>query len=240
MSSIVVLVAGDPVAQTSASRGGFFDLIRAAAPSFRAASWRSHDLRELNVLPALTDAAAVIVTGSPASVTERTPWMELAAEKLRELVASQVPLLGICFGHQLLGHALGGTVAPNPRGREMGTVKHDLRRSDPVFGDPGAQRVNMTHVDSLVRLPEAAEALASTALEPHSAVRFGARAWGVQFHPEIDGEVMRQYLEARRPSLLAEGFDLEAAERSAGDAPEGAAVLERFLKLAQQSGHARR
>ena len=114
----------------------------------------------------------------------------------------------------------------------MGTVEQTAWRSDPVFGEAGTQRVNTTHVDSIVRLPPGAESVASTALEPHSAVRFGQHAFGVQFHPEIDGAVMRQYLEARRPTLLAEGFDFEGAERAAGDAPQGAAVIDRFLRLA--------
>lgn len=231
-SSIVVLVAGDPVPQTRASRGGFFELIRAAAPGFETASWRAHDLRELDVIPELTDTSAVIVSGSPSSVMEGLPWMERAAVLMRDLVSREVPLLGICFGHQLLGHALGGVVAPNPRGREMGTVEQTAWRSDPLLGEAGTQRVNTTHVDSIVWLPGGAETLASTALEPHSAVRFAQHAFGVQFHPEIDGAVMRQYLEARRSTLLAEGFDLEAAERAAHDAPQGAAVIERFLKLA--------
>lgn len=231
-SSIVVLVAGDPVPQTLVSRGGFFELIRAAAPDFEAASWRARDLRELDVIPELTDASAVIVTGSPASVTEGLPWMERAAEHLRGLVARGVPVLGICFGHQLLGQALGGAVAPNPSGREMGTVAQTAWRSDRVLGEAGTQRVNTTHVDSIVRLPPGAETLASTALERHSAVRFGQHAFGVQYHPEIDGAVMRQYLEARRATLLAEGFDFEAAARAADDAPQGAAVIGRFLGLA--------
>lgn len=239
MSSIVVLVAGDPVPQARASRGGFFELIQAAAPRFRAASWRAHDLRELDVIPALTDASAVIVSGSPSSVMEGLPWMERAAERLRDLARREVPLLGICFGHQLLGHALGGKVARNPRGREMGTLEQTVWRSDPVFGEPGTQHMNTTHLDSVVELPPGAEVLASSALEPHSALRFGPSAWGVQFHPEIDGEVMRHYLEARRPALLAEGFDWAAAERTAADAPGAAAVIERFLDVASSSARAR-
>ena len=87
MPSIVILVAGDPVPQTRASRGGFFELIRAAAPGFETASWSAHDLRELDVVPELTDASAVIVSGSPSSVTEGLPWMERAAERMRDLVA---------------------------------------------------------------------------------------------------------------------------------------------------------
>ena len=130
--AIVVLVAGDPVPETRLRRGGFLDLIQGSAPGFLAEPWLAHDLRELDVLPDLTDALSVIVTGSPASVTEGLPWMERAAECLRRLVLAEVPVLGICFGHQLLGHALGGRVSANPRGREMGTVGVRLLASDPL------------------------------------------------------------------------------------------------------------
>ena len=66
---IVVLVTGDPIAETLATRGGFLELIRAAAPAFADAPWVAHDVRVLHVLPDLTDALGVIITGSPLSVT---------------------------------------------------------------------------------------------------------------------------------------------------------------------------
>jgi GMP synthase (glutamine-hydrolysing) len=66
-------------------------------------------------------------------------------------------------------------------------------------------------------------------------LRFGPLAWGVQFHPELDAEVMRQYIEARRPALIQENFDVESAERSVREAPAGAEVIERFLRVAAES-----
>jgi len=231
---IVVLVTGDPIAETLATRGGFLELIRAAAPAFADAPWVAYDVRVLNVLPDLTDALGVIITGSPLSVTARLPWMEQTAARLAELVRAEVPVLGICFGHQLLGHALGGRVAANPRGREMGSVPFTSWVADPVVGDTGTWPVNTTHLDSVVELPPGARVLGSTALEPHAAVRFGPRAWGVQHHPEIDAAVLRQYIAARRPALLAEGLDTAAIEGNVQEAPRAAAVLERFLRLAAE------
>ena len=234
-ASIAVLVTGDPIAQTRATRGDFLELIRGAAPAHAALPWHSHDARVLDVLPDLTDALAVIVTGSPLSVTERAPWMERAAAALRDLVREEVPVLGICFGHQLLGHALGGRVERNPRGREMGSVEFTALEADPVVGGPGSWLVNSTHVDSVVELPPGACVVGSTALDPYAALRFGPLAWGVQFHPELDAEVMRQYIAARRPALLQENFDVESAERSVREAPAGAEVIERFLRVAAES-----
>jgi GMP synthase (glutamine-hydrolysing) len=237
--SITVLVTGEPVAQARAKRGTFVDLIRQAAPAFGTSAWVAHDVRGLDVIPDLTGAAAVIVTGSAASVTEALPWIERTGECLRALVTLDVPLLGICFGHQLLGHALGGRVSLNPRGREIGSVALTLEADDPVIGKRGTSVVNMTHLDSVVELPAGACRLAHTELEPNAAVRFGPSAWGVQYHPEIDGEVMRCYFEARRAALLVEGFDVDAGERAVVDAPEGARVIDRFLRFALARGESR-
>jgi GMP synthase (glutamine-hydrolysing) len=231
--SVAVLVTGEPVPQARARRGDFADLIRLAAPGFGTLRWEPHDVRARAALPDLTRAFAVIVTGSALSVTEPLPWKEQVSACLRELVRAEVPLLGICFGHQLLGHALGGHVSSNPHGREMGTVDLERHEDDPVCGLRGRVPVNTTHVDSVVTLPPGARVLGSTPQEPHAAVRFGPSAWGVQYHPELDAEVMRYYFEARRPLLQAEGWDVEAAERAVRDAPEGARVIERFLQLAE-------
>src|SRR5690606_28188241 len=140
----------------------------------------------------------VIITGSALSVTEALPWKAAVSARLRELVSADVPVLGICFGHQLLAHALGGRVSTNPNGREMGSGPFSLLEDDEVLGARGTFLVNNTHVDSVVELPPGARVLGHTALEPHSAVRFGPWAWGVQFHPELDADVLRDYFVARR------------------------------------------
>jgi GMP synthase (glutamine-hydrolysing) len=236
MAEIAVLVTGDPVPEARARRGGFAELIRQAAPAFGTRSWVAHDVRELDVLPDLTGAAALIITGSALSVTEALPWKEHVSERLRALVSADVPVLGICFGHQLLGHALGGRVSVNPNGREMGSVPLTILEDDEVLGKRGSIVANTTHLDSVVELPPGARVLAQTPQEPNAAVRFAPSVWGVQFHPELDAELMRYYFAARRSTLLAERFDVGSSERALRDAPEAALVIDRFLRLA----HARK
>jgi GMP synthase (glutamine-hydrolysing) len=231
--AILVLVTGDPVPAARARRGSFVDLIRRAAPDFGTHPWLAHDVRLESALPPLGGEMAVIITGSALSVTEALPWKDAVSARLRELVRSEVPVLGICFGHQLLAHALGGRVSTNPNGREMGSTPLTLLEGDELFAAGGSLVVNNTHVDSVVELPPGARVLGRTALEPHAAVRFGPSAWGVQFHPEIDADVLRDYFAARRSTLLAEGFDIEASERALVDAPDAARLIGRFLELAR-------
>ncbi len=229
---LVVLRAGDAVPEVAAQRGEFFGWLKEGVGDAWSRSWREVDLRdESKPLPDPSEATGYIVTGSACSVTERASWMLRAEAWLRDAVARNIPVLGICFGHQLLGQALGGRVARNPRGREIGSTRLTLRpnaESDPLFEGLAPQiTVNMTHVDTVVELPPGATVLAETELESHAAFRCGS-AWGVQFHPEIDAEVMRGYLRARRSVIEQEGLPAERLLADTKDTPQAARVLRRF------------
>jgi GMP synthase (glutamine-hydrolysing) len=90
--------------------------------------------------------------------------------------------------------------------------------------------VHATHVDSVTVLPKGAQILATTALEPHAALRFGERAWGVQFHPEFDEQVMTEYVETRVQVLAEEGRDPAALLAAIAAARAGSLVLRRFVE----------
>lgn len=227
-ATVCVLVTGDPVPGARQARGSFADMIARVAPA--GTPFEARDARA-EALPDLDRVSALIITGSAASVTERAPWMLSAEAYLRHAVATDVPILGICFGHQLLGQALGGRVAQNPKGREMGTVEYREAVADPVVSDPTRPYLcNMSHVDSVVELPPGAKVLGSTEREAHAALRFAPRVWGVQFHPEFDELTMRAYVDARRDALQREGVDPDQVMGSVRPQPAGAGVVARFLR----------
>ena len=145
-------------------------------------------------------------------------------------------MLGICYGHQLLAHALGGRVDYNPRGREMGTVELELRGDaalDPLFRGLGPRlHAHATHRQSVLEPPRGAEVLARSALDPCHAFRVNAHAWGVQFHPEFSPAVLAAYIHDRRDAIRAEGGDPEGMARTVRPAPGSRRVLQRFARLA--------
>lgn len=228
---LLVLRAGDALPQVSALHGEFAAWIERAAGGAWAGDWAVHDLRASDPLPDCQSVAGVIITGSIASVTERASWMLRAEAYIREVVAAEVPLFGICFGHQLMAQALGGDVQRNPRGREIGTVEVTRVEDDPLFeGLPEPLFVNATHVDSVIVLPPEARVIAKTALEENAVIAFGPAARGVQFHPEIDRAVMRGYLEVRWPLLVEEGLDAPGIHAGASETPEGRKMLANFIR----------
>ncbi|MGO4779447.1 glutamine amidotransferase, partial [Lysobacter sp. 2RAB21] len=136
-------------------------------------------------LPSREGFAGAIVTGSGAMVTDRAPWSERSADWLREAAHAHLPLFGICYGHQLLAHALGGEVGNHPGGREMGTIGLEPPTSaehDPPFrGLPSQFPAQATHLQTVLRAPDGATVLARSAHDACHAFRWGDHAWGVQF-----------------------------------------------------------
>jgi GMP synthase (glutamine-hydrolysing) len=241
----LILETGQPVASMR-RHGGFPHWIRVAAGLERDATV-AVDVERGEPLPHHGGFAGVLVTGSAAMVTDRHPWSERSAEWLREAAHAGVPVFGICYGHQLLAHALGGEVGDNPAGREMGTIDLDLHppaQDDPLFaGLPARIPAQATHLQSVLRAPAGATVLAASARDACHAFRWGESAWGVQFHPEFSRTHMHGYVRARQEALAREGRCPRELARGIRAAPQARQVLRRFVRHAHRlarHGHAPR
>lgn len=186
-------------------------------------------------LPPPDRVAAAVVTGSGAMVTQRLAWSERTADWLRAAVRVDLPLLGVCYGHQLLAHALGGRVDYNPRGREIGSVGIDLlpaAAGDALFeAMPTCFDAHATHLQSVVQPPAGAAILARSSLDDFHAICFAPRAWGVQFHPEFNVAHMRAYLRERSEPVDAEGLDARSLMHQVRACPQARSLLRRFVRL---------
>ena len=236
----LILQTGQPVASMRRHRG-FPHWIRVAA-GLRADEAVVVDVEAGEPLPSREGFAGTIVTGSAAMVTDRAEWSERSATWLHDAAHAGMPVFGICYGHQLLAHALGGEVGDHPQGREMGTVDLELHppaAQDPLFAVlPERFQVQTTHLQTVLRAPEGATVLARSVHDACQAFRWGDRAWGVQFHPEFSATHMRGYVQARHVALQREGQCPKTIAGNVRATPQARRVLSRFVHHAR--GLARR
>jgi GMP synthase (glutamine-hydrolysing) len=228
----LIIETGQPL-PTLRRHGRFPHWIRVAA-GLAADEATAVNVEAGEALPDHRDYAAIIVTGSGAMVTDRHAWSERTADWLRAAVDAGRPYFGICYGHQLLAHALGGEVGNNPAGREMGTVAVDLHphaAEDPLFATLPPQFVaQVTHLQTVLRPPPGAAVLARSEQDNCQAFRWREHAWGVQFHPEFNTGHMRGYVHARREVLQREGRCHHQLSDSVTAAPHARKVLRRFIR----------
>jgi len=225
------MTTGEPVPAVRERRGEFADLITETIGETWDGEFTSFDPRTDEPMPDPAEVEAIVITGSSANVPNREPWMLASEAYLREVVRLGVPTFGICFGHQILAQALGGEVRRNPRGREIGTRRIHRFEDDPIFdGMPDVFEAHITHVDTVAVLPSGAKALAKNDLEDHHAIRFNETAYGVQFHPELDADVMRGYIEHRWEILASEGIAVDALHAAIEEVEFGARTLVNFIR----------
>lgn len=237
MKDALIVKVGSTLPHIARERGDY-DAWFLAGMGWPASQARVVDVRrDEALLPAPDAPQAVVVTGSSSMVTDREPWSERTGRWLLEVLRADTPLLAVCYGHQLLVDALGGRVGDNPKGREIGTS--DVRLLDAADNDPLFQgfesplHVPTTHRQSILELPQGLTLLASNPHDAYQAYRAGARAWGIQFHPEFSADIIREYLHARRERLLAEGLDADRLAAQARQTDHGTRLLRRFAALAR-------
>lgn len=152
----------------------------------------------------LRDHAGLLVLGGEMGANDDAmhPWLAPTRELVTAAVAADTPVWGICLGHQLMTVALGGAVGVNPHGRASGLTPVGWSAEsahDPLCaGVPREAVAVQWNNDVTTRLPPKAQQLAAGPDGSAQVVRFGVRAWGVQFHPEVGGDVFAWWAASAR------------------------------------------
>lgn len=164
--------------------------------------WRVFDLTA-GATPRAKDCDGWVATGSRFSVYDDVDWIDRFGQLVREIHAAKVPYLGVCFGHQMMGHALGGRVAKSARGWGVGVHEFRLLAREPWMEPPlEAVSVLMSCQDQVEELPPGAVALASNDHCPIAMLRCGSLL-GIQGHPEWEPLYAGALLRHRRERIGA-------------------------------------
>ena len=181
-------------------------------------------------LPAGADIRALIVLGGAMGALDddKHPFLTDVKALIRDVVAAEIPYLGICLGGQLLAAAL-GTAVVSRRWEELGTLDISLTlagRVDRIFAEiPESFRTFQWHHDSF-DIPEEGLLLAASVACPHQAFRVGRCAWGLQFHPEMTEAIIRDWCASDHATAQQTG---ELVAAFTGEGTEYAATSRRLL-----------
>jgi GMP synthase-like glutamine amidotransferase len=160
-------------------------------------------------LPAtVTECDAYLCTGSRHSVYDDADWIKQAADLVRSLHDTGRPLIGVCFGHQLIADALGGTVEPAATGWGVGVHGIEVAQHEQWMTPRSLRcRLQFMHQDQVSRLPAEAVLLGRTDHCPIAMFRVGTTTLGIQAHPEFTVAYAEALLDARVALIGADRID---------------------------------
>lgn len=166
-----------------------------------------------------------LLTGSRHGAYEDHPFIAPLEAFIREAYAAGVPMVGICFGHQIIAQALGGTVVKHPGGWQVGTQDYD-------FGGAPV-RLNAWHQDQVVTIPPEADVAGRSDFCANAALVYGDRAFTVQAHPEFEDNFIGGLIETRGKGVVPDALLAEAGARM-GEAKGSAAIADRIEAFFKQ------
>jgi len=159
-----------------------------------------------------------LITGSRHGVYDQLEWMAPLQDFIRELATAKIPLIGVCFGHQIIAQALGGEVVKSDKGWGVGLHQYDIDQTYPWM-QTGVRQAGMYafHQDQIVKCPAAAEIFLSSEFCPYAGLNYADSIISVQAHPEFEATYETALLEMFGGSVVPE----EVAEQAKATMREG-------------------
>lgn len=189
---------------------------------------------EGETLPAADTLQGIVITGSAAGVYENHTWLDPLRAFIRDAYQAKTPMLGICFGHQIMADALGGEVRKSEKGWGIGRHVYRLTGNpDFMSGMPQEVAIAASHQDQVITAPTCSTVFLSSNFTPNAGLIYdNGAAVSMQPHPEFEQDYSKALVELRRNDPLND--DEVAAGKATLDAPvdsqEVAKRLARFLR----------
>ncbi|MFV0385908.1 type 1 glutamine amidotransferase [Paracoccus sp. (in: a-proteobacteria)] len=221
---IGILQCGKSPAQLKADLGDYPDMFvrLLAGRGFDFTTW---DVEEMDFPGSVHDADGWLLTGSRHGAYEPHAFIPPLEEFIRQAYADGVPLVGVCFGHQIIAQALGGKVVKYEGGWAVGTQDYD-------FGGEKL-RLNAWHQDQVVELPEDAEIIARNEFCEAAALVYNDRALTIQAHPEFQDDFVQGLMDTRAKGVVPDELLNRAADRM-GEAKASGNMADRIESFFKQ------
>lgn len=194
-----------------------------AGRGFEFETWKVLD----GVFPeSVSEADGWLITGSRFGTYEGHDWIAPLEQFIRDIKAADLPLIGVCFGHQIIAQALGGKVEKYSGGWSVGQVDYTLN-------DGSNLPLHAWHQDQVVEKPPQARNLGSTDFCEHAVLAYGDKILTMQPHPEFSEEYMRGLIDKRGKGVVPDD-QLEQAIQALGPEPAQAQVADMFEAVLKQ------
>lgn len=221
---IGILQCGQAPAELRQDMGDYPDMVVRLLDG-RGFDFRTWHVEAMEFPASVHDAEGWLLTGSRHGVYEDHAFIPPLERFIHDAYDADVPLVGICFGHQIMAQALGGRVIKHPHGWSVGAQDYDF--------DGETVRLNAWHQDQVVVLPPDARVAGRSAFCDYAALVYGDRAYSVQAHPEFDDAFIQGLIDTRGKGVVPQER-LDQAARRMGEPKSTATVADRIESFFRQ------
>jgi len=184
------------------------------------------------VYPELDAIDAIHITGSRHSAYDDTPWIIKLVDYVKQVLAQdRVRIIGMCFGHQIVGRALGQRVYKGDTGWEVSVTPIDLSEKGKELFKVSKLSLFQMHKDLVDGYPQSTEPLGETMRCPNQVMYIKNRLITVQAHPEFTKEIVEEILETRHKQGIFTDEVFEDAMKRLPDHDDGITVAQAFLRF---------
>ncbi len=187
---IGILECGHTSDEVAAEHGHFPDMFSRLLDGYDF-TYANYDVEHMEFPKSVHACDGWLLTGSKHGAYDREPFIPHLENFIRDSYADSVPMVGICFGHQIIAQALGGKVEKFAGGWGLGLNSYD-------FESVGEVQLNAWHQDQVVEKPADAKQIAKNEFCENAALLYGKKAFTLQPHPEFNGAIVAAYTKAKR------------------------------------------
>ena len=161
-------------------------------------TWKIYRALEGKLPPAVDSCDCYFVSGSRASLLDKDPWILKLTDFLLICAKAQIPVIGLCFGHQAVAKALGGQVVRAEEGWQIGVKSWKVIRDEGWIREAGKKLTLISlHEDQVSKLPPRSVRIATSEACPNGLFRLANHAVGIQGHPEFTPEIFTELVKSR-------------------------------------------